>query len=146
MLDFTMKDKGGIWCQGVVWDDGSVSLSNGLHFISFREARTFCGKEVKFCIPGIYVGLAEVVEEALMLCPGKDKYPRMTVHGECPNDYFVFATGEESGVAFSRDACDSTWVREWDGCGPHGEDFLGSDGTWVEKCSRISKLLRKWMP
>jgi hypothetical protein len=141
MIEFSLKNKNGRWLkhQGVVWDNGGVSLSNGLWFDCYEAVDVAHGEELFFCIPGEYQRFADAVGHILMLCSGHERYPRLTIQHDRGESYYVFLIDENNGIAFSGslDDADGPWARPFYEGFYVDEDLLGSGLTVDAKCAKM---------
>lgn len=140
MIEFSLKkNRRELKHQGVVWDNGGVSLSNGLWFDSYEALTVVCGEELSFCIPGEYQRFADAVEHILTLCSGHERYPRLTIERDRSGYFYVFLTDEDNGVAFSGslDGADGPWARPWVDGSSVDEDLLGVGINVDAKCAKM---------
>lgn len=140
MIEFVLKThKRAVECQGVVWDNGSVSLSNGIWFGCYEAVDVAYGERLLFSIPGEYQGFADTVGHILMLCPGHERYPRLTIENGRDEHCYVFLTEEDKGIAFSgsMDADDGPWARPWMDGHFEDKDLLGCGLTVDAKCAKM---------
>jgi len=145
MIEFSLKkNRREVKHQGVVWDNGGVSLSNGLWFDCYEDLTVVCGEELSFSIPGEYQKFADAVGHILMLCSGHERYPRLTIERERHESYYVFLTDETNGIAFSGslDDADGPWARPFYEGAYEDEDLLGSGLTVDEKCAKMVEVCK----
>lgn len=138
MIEFVLKThKRAVECQGVVWDNGSVSLSNGSWLDCYEGVDVAYGDRLLFSIPGEYDKFAETVGQILMLCPGHERYPRLTIEHDRGESYYVFLTEHDKGVAFSMGGDYGPWARPWMDGYFEDEDLLGVGLTVDAKCAKM---------
>lgn len=140
MIEFSLKkNRRELKHQGVVWDNGGVSLSNGLWFDCYEAVDVAYGNELSFCIPGEYQRFADAVGHILMLCSGHEQYPRLTIERDRYESFYVFLTEEDKGIAFSGslDGADGPWARPWVDGSSVDEDLLGVGLSVDEKCAKM---------
>ena len=138
--DGLLKRTREIVCEGAVWSNGYISLSNGRSFIVSEAFVDYCsGNGFHFHIPGEYSGFANAVGHILKLCPGLDQYPRLTIKHDRRESYYVFLTEANKGVAFSgsMDAADGPWARPWDDGLYEDKDLLGVGINVDAKCAKM---------